>query len=253
VVVVVVIVEAALNGARGRDEHPRIPRTPSELSEASSDAVTAGAGVLHFHVFDDAGNETFDAVSTSSALRAVRAACPDIPLSLSTSEGIEPDPARRLQLVAEWDELPDLVTANMGEAGIRELCEHLIGRRVAIEAGVLSLGDAHAFVQSGLVRSCVRVLIEPLDADPDDAVEHASIIEDMIVSAGIALEQVHHGDGIASWAVNKRALERGHGIRTGLEDTTVLPDGTVATDNAELVSCAVAMIQGSAGAGPKRR
>lgn len=69
---------------------------------------------MHFHVFDDAGNETFDAVSTSRARRAVRTACPDIPLSLSTSEGIEPDPARRLRLVTEWEELPDLVTANMG-------------------------------------------------------------------------------------------------------------------------------------------
>jgi hypothetical protein len=26
------------------------------------------------------------------------------------------------------------------------------------------------------------------------------------------------------WAVNRRALDRGHGIRTGMEDVTVLPD-----------------------------
>ncbi|MGO4841653.1 3-keto-5-aminohexanoate cleavage protein, partial [Rhizobiaceae sp. 2RAB30] len=55
-------------------------------------------------------------------------------------------------------------------------------------------------------------------------------------------EQVHHGNGAACWAVNRRALERGHGIRTGLEDVTVLPDGTPARDNAELVMAAAALI-----------
>jgi uncharacterized protein (DUF849 family) len=68
-------------------------------------------------------------------------------------------------------------------------------------------------------------------------------MEDIVVSAGITLEQVHHGYGIACWAVNRRALERGHGIRTGLEDTTVLPDGRPARDNADLVRAAALLIR----------
>jgi uncharacterized protein (DUF849 family) len=56
------------------------------------------------------------------------------------------------------------------------------------------------------------------------------------------LEQIHHGDGVASWAVCARAVSRGHGIRTGLEDTTVLPDGRPAADNAALVRAALAML-----------
>ena len=32
----------------------------------------------------------------------------------------------------------------------------------------------------------------------------------------------HHGDLVASWAVSERGARRGHGIRTGLEDTTFL-------------------------------
>jgi len=54
---------------------------------------------------------------------------------------------------------------------------------------------------------------------------------------------VHHGYGIACWAVNRRALDRGHGIRTGFEDVTLLPDGTEARDNAELVAAAGRLIQ----------
>jgi len=138
--------------------------------------------------------------------------------------------------------MPDLVTANQGEPGIVELCELLLSRGVGIEAGLLSARDARAFVRSGLASRCRRVLIEPLDEDTGAAVEHAAKMEDIVVSAGITLEQVHHGYGIACWAVNQRGLERGHGIRTGLEDITLLPDGTEARDNAELVAAAARMI-----------
>jgi uncharacterized protein (DUF849 family) len=134
------------------------------------------------------------------------------------------------------------VTANQGEPGVVELCELLLSRGVGIEAGLLSTEDAQAFVLSGLADRCRRVLIEPLDADPATAVQHAAAMEEIVVSAGIPLEQVHHGYYIACWAVNRRALERGHGIRTGLEDVTVLPDGKQARDNADLVATCARLI-----------
>jgi uncharacterized protein (DUF849 family) len=233
------LLEAALNGSR---EHPHVPRTPEELARAARACVDAGARVLHLHPYDAAGRETLAAEPCAAALEAVRAACPGVPVSLSTSVEIEPDPRRRLELVKTWTDLPELVTANQGEAGIVELCERLVARGVGIEAGLLSLADAEAFVGSGLADRCVHVLVEPLDADPQAAVAHAAAMERVLEDAGIALEQVHHGDGLASWAVNERALARGHGIRTGLEDTAVLPDGRPAPDNAALVRAAAAMI-----------
>ena len=118
--------------------------------------------------------------------------------------------------MAGWTVLPDLVTANQGEAGIGALCADLLARGVGIEAGVLSVADAEAFVRSALPGHAVRVLIEPLDADPREAVAHAAAMEEVLDRASIGLEQVHHGDGIASWAVNERALGRAqhpHGAR----------------------------------------
>jgi uncharacterized protein (DUF849 family) len=233
------LLAVALNGSR---EHERVPRTPAELAAAARACVEAGARVIHLHPFDG-GRETLRAEPCAAALAAVRAACPAIPLSLSTSAAIEAEPRRRLELVASWTALPELVTANQGEAGIVELCEHLLARGVGIEAGLLALADAEAFVRSGLAARCVRVLVEPLDADPREAVAHAAAIEQVVVGAGITREQVHHGEGFASWAVSRRALARGHGIRTGLEDTTFLPDGRPATDNAALVHAAAAMVR----------
>lgn len=143
--------------------------------------------------------------------------------------------------------LPDLVTANQGEEGITTLCEMLIGRGVGIEAGLLSPADAERFAESGLAARCVRAMVEPLDADSATACLHAATIEGTLASAGIGLEQVHHGDGLASWAVNARAIARGHGIRTGLEDTMVTPEGKTAVDNASLVAIAVSMADRSQG------
>jgi uncharacterized protein (DUF849 family) len=238
------LLKACLNGSRTASEHPAIPRTPAELAAEGLAAVRAGARVLHLHPYDESGAETFAAEPCAAALRAVRAACPGVPVSLSTSERIETHPGR-LERIARWTELPDLVSANQGEAGILDVCELLLARGVGIEAGLLRLADAERFVNAGLAGRCVRVLIEPLDADPGEAVAHAAAMEDVLSRAGVTLEQVHHGDDIATWHVMARAVRRGHGIRAGLEDTTRLPDGRRAPDNASLVTLAARMLAGS--------
>jgi uncharacterized protein (DUF849 family) len=235
-----IFLQAALNGDR---IHPSAPRHPAAIAEAARAAVDAGAHSVHVHAFDDAGRETLEGTACANVLRAIRSLCPGIPISLTTSASIVADPGERVRLVERWDEMPDLVTANQGEAGIVELCELLLSRGVEIEAGLLSVDDARAFVGSGLAGRCRRVLVEPLDLDPQTAVQHAAKMEDVVVSAGITLEQVHHGYGIACWAVNRRGLERGYGIRTGLEDVTLLPDGNPARDNADLVAAAASLIR----------
>jgi uncharacterized protein (DUF849 family) len=235
-----IFLQAALNGDR---IHPAAPRSAAAIAEAARAAVDAGAHSVHVHAFDEAGRETLEGAACAKVLRAIRTLCPGIPISLTTSATIVSDPGERFRIVDAWEEMPELVTANQGERGIVELCELLLSRRVGIEAGLLSAEDARAFVRSDLAERCVRVLIEPLDADSKVAVEHAAEMEEIVTSAGITIEQVHHGYDMACWEVNRRALERGHGIRTGLEDITALPDGTPARDNADLVAAAARLIR----------
>ncbi|MFH5802197.1 3-keto-5-aminohexanoate cleavage protein [Haladaptatus sp. CMAA 1911] len=234
-----ITLQAALNGSR---MHPTVPHTPEELAVEARAAVDAGATSLHLHPYDEHGRETLAPEPCAAALYAVRSTCSGIPISLSTSADIEPDPEQRYELISAWTELPDLVTANQGEKGIYELCELLTERSIGIEAGLLSFEDARIFVESGIAPQCVRAMVEPLDSNPDEAVSHAEAIERTLDKAGIDLEQVHHGDGIASWAVNRRAVARGHAIRTGLEDTTTLPDGRTASGNGELVDAATSIL-----------
>jgi uncharacterized protein (DUF849 family) len=229
-----VTVVAALNGGRLGEA---VPRTPEELAVEAVAAVGAGADVLHLHPFDDDGRETLEAEPSAAAIRAVRAAVgPHVPLSLTTASAIEPDPERRAALVSGWYELPDLVTANQGEDGIVELCEDLLARGIGIEAGLLSARDAELFLASGLAPRSARALVEPVLPDEAEALALADEIEAVLRADGTPVEQVHHGANSAIWAVIRRAIPLGHGVRTGIEDTVVLPDGTTVTSNAELVA-----------------
>lgn len=227
--------QAALGG---NSDHPAVPRTPDEIATDAAACVRAGANLLHLHAYDDDGNESLAADHVGRMLRAVRAACPRTPINVTTFAEIEPDPDRRLSLVSDWSELPDLVAANQGEDGIDALSEMLARRGVGIEACLLSLDDAHRFVRSAGIAGFARVVVEPLLDDPDAALALDAEIESVLAAAGVALEQLHHGVGSASWRVVERAARRGHGLRVGLEDLGTLPDGTRAATNAELVAAA---------------
>ena len=76
-----VFLQAALNGAR---IHPAAPRTPESIARAARGAVDAGAQSVHVHAFDHTGRETLDGVACAKVLRAIRAACPGTPISLTT-------------------------------------------------------------------------------------------------------------------------------------------------------------------------
>jgi len=111
------LLQAALNGDR---VHPAAPHTAQEIAAQAAAAVAAGAQSVHVHVFDDVGRQTLAAGPAARLLRAVPASCPGIPISLSTSADVEPDPASRCRAVESWTAPPDLVTANQGEVGIVE-------------------------------------------------------------------------------------------------------------------------------------
>ncbi|MFJ2979534.1 3-keto-5-aminohexanoate cleavage protein [Curtobacterium sp. NPDC087082] len=235
--------QLALNGDT---THPAMPRTADEIARDAAACVAAGATLLHLHAFDDDGDESLAAGPVGRMLRAVRAACPGIPVNVTTFAAIVPDPRERLDLVSSWTELPDLVAANQGEAGIDDVSEVLARRGVGIEACLLSGSDADRFVRAGRHERFVRVVVEPLLEDVDDALALDAELESMLDAAGVTLPQLHHGIGAASWQVSRRALARGHAIRTGLEDTSVLEDGTAATSNRQLAAAAAAMVSGGA-------
>jgi uncharacterized protein (DUF849 family) len=240
----VVLIKACLNGGTTRAEHPLVPQTPDELAADASAVAGAGAGAVHLHPRDSSGAETLDPDAVLAAVAAVRAAVPAIPVGVTTGLwAAGDDPARRTALVSRWGGAgaPDFASVNFSEPGAAELAALLAGLGVAVEAGISSAGDADRLAASGFGARVLRILIEPDERDPDEAVASAARIETALDRHGFTAPRLLHGDGVATWSVLRAAIETGRDIRIGLEDTVVLADGRPASGNRELVQAAVLM------------
>jgi uncharacterized protein (DUF849 family) len=244
------VIQACLNGNRAPDEHPALPVTPEQLGRDARATVGAGAGSLHVHPRDASGAETLEPVDVAAAVHAIRVASPRTELSLSTGLWIAGgDAAARLRAISAWTERPDLCSVNFSEPGWEELIALLVERGIEVEAGLWSVEDAEALAGSGLVESwgagsrgrgrrhlpVRRVLVEPHDASPEDAVARAAAIDRVLDRAAIPTPRLHHGYGPATYSVIDAALARGHDVRIGFEDVLVMRDGSVARDNAALL------------------
>jgi uncharacterized protein (DUF849 family) len=235
-----VLVQAALNGGTTRGGHPAVPLTPAELASEARAARLAGAGAFHLHPRDDSGAQTLEAGHVLAAVAAVRAAT-GLPVGVTTGIWtVDGDVARRLALVERWTgpDRPDYASVNMNEPGIEELADLLTRLGIGIEAGVWAAGDARILGASGFRDRIVRVLMEPEDRAPAGAVAAAAEAAAELARLGITARQVRHGYDLATWDVLRAAIADGQDIRIGLEDTTVLPGGSTAPGNGDLVAAA---------------
>ena len=241
-------VKACLNGAREAAEHPRLPLTPIDLAAEARAAVAAGAFAVHVHPRDGEGRETLDARDVEAALAAIRAACPGVPVGVSTGLWIaDDDPELRLRLVTEWGDLfdkPDFASLNLSEEGAGPLAACLHEAGVGVEAGLGAVADAELLASGELDGELVRVLVEPQAPDGTEAVRTAAAIDAALDAGGVRGERLHHGYGPATWDVIRAAAAGGRSVRAGLEDSTTLPDGTRAEGNADLVAAAVRLVAG---------
>jgi uncharacterized protein (DUF849 family) len=236
------LVKCALNGGRTREDHPAVPTSPDALARSAADAAAAGAGAFHIHPRDARGAESLQREAVAACVRAVREACPSVPVGTTTNVWGVAHGRERLELVRAWEHvsLPDFCSVNVHEDGAAELMALLLERNVGIEAGVWTVDAARTLLASGLAERCLRILVEPVTPEVDDALSRVAAIEEEL--GDLPVPQLHHGDGPATWAIIARAADLGHDIRIGLEDTLALPDGRAARDNAELVAVAIALV-----------
>jgi uncharacterized protein (DUF849 family) len=235
------LVKACLNGRRAPGSHAALPLTPDELAADAAAAVAAGARAVHVHPRDAHGRESLEPVAIDAAVAGIRAACPGLPVGVSTGEWIMPDLAARVAAIGGWSE-PDFASVNLSEDGHSEVMAALRDAGVGIEAGVWTVDDVGALERSGFADHLVRVLIEPGDRDGEAATLTAWEIDAALDAAGIDAPRLHHGRDMATWSVLRRAIGVGRDVRIGLEDTLALADGTPATGNPELVAAVVRTI-----------
>jgi len=228
---------ACLNGGRTRTNYAAVPQTPAELAADAIAVRRAGAFAVHVHERDARGRETMAAGACDAAVAAIRAAAPGLPVGLTTSADVDPDPFARAAAVRAWRRAPDFVSVNLSELGWAGIVRAALHAGIAVEAGLATPDDAEELARSPFVHQVVRALVE-VEGGANEAREIARRIPGEV-------PQLWHGYGERTWEVLPAAIAAGHAVRVGLEDVLVLPDGRVAQSNAELVEAAVRLGAGA--------
>jgi uncharacterized protein (DUF849 family) len=216
-----VLLQAALNGPFGKDDHPAMPVSAQELARDAAACVAAGAGAVHLHPRRADGAERLDAEVIDAVVVAVREAC-GVPVGVSTGEWIEPDLGRRLELIAGWS-APDYTSVNLSEDGAAEVMRAVLAAGVGVEAGISTVADVERLAACGLGDRLTRILVEPVDVGAADALAVVDEIHGALDRFGLAAPRLQHGDGEATWILLEDSVRRGIDTRIGLEDTVADP------------------------------
>ncbi len=80
-----------------------------------------------------------------------------------------------------------------------------------------------------------------VEGDPTDLAQQ---VNDVLDEARSTCPRLMHGVNDWTWSLVADAFRRGHDTRVGFEDSVLLPDGTRAESNAQLVEAALALQAG---------
>lgn len=232
--------QACLNGIRQPQDHPGLPVSAAALAADAAGCRRAGAESIHVHPRSPGGQQSLSARDVLSTVAAIRARCEGLPVGVTTLAAVEPDPAERVRKVARWGgaSRPDFASVNFDEAGAVDVARTLLDLEVGLEAGISDADDARRLLESGLAASCVRVLLEPPEAEPLAALSTAQEARLILADGGCVAPLLLHGVDEAAWPVLTEAVRLGLDTRIGLEDTLVGPEGTLASGNVALVAAA---------------
>ena len=155
-----------------------------------------------------------------------------------------PDLADRIAMIREWEGV-DCATVNLSEPGFEVVMGAMLETGVGIDVGLWAPVEMGRLLRSGLLPRAQRVSIELDPGEPyfleGEPAELAQQVNDALDRAGSTCPRLTHGMNDWTWPLVEDAFRRGHDARVGFEDSVLLPDGTRARNNAQLVEAAVGL------------
>ena len=203
---------------------------------------------MHLHVRDPEGAETLEPAVVNGTCGMVRDVATEVgvqvEIGLTTGEWIVPDLADRIAMIREWEGV-DCATVNLSEPGFEAVMEAMLDTGVGIDVGLWAPVEMDRLLRSGLLPRAQRVSIELDPGEPyflqGEPADLAQQVNDALDLAGSTCPRLTHGMNDWTWPLVEDAFRRGHDTRVGFEDSVLLPDGTRARNNAQLVEAAVAL------------
>ena len=256
------VITCALNGVLTDPKQHNVPVSPKEMAAEARRAFEAGATVMHMHLRqqDDGQGHvpSWDPKLSAEVQQAIREACPGVIIN-HTSGVIGPDYAGALACIRETR--PEIAACNAGS--LNYLKTRADGRWAwkpimfdnpveKVQAFLDAMKDAGSLPEFecfdvGIVR-CVGMYRQagmydgPLEYNFVMGVASGMPIEPDLLPLLTKLMMPDSNWSVTAigraeiWPLHHRTAELGGHLRTGLEDTFYLPDGSKATSNGQLIA-----------------
>jgi uncharacterized protein (DUF849 family) len=260
-----VVVTCALTGVLTDPAQHHVPVTPQEMAREARAAFDAGASVMHVHFRQQAPGKghlpSWEPQVALEIAEAIREACPGVIFNQSTGvvgpdisgpvacmRAIRPEIAAanagslnylKVRGDGRWAWPPMLFDNPVDKVGAFLAVMHETGALPEFECfdvGIVRCVDM--YLRAGLYRghpdvNFVMGVESGMPADPS----LLPILIGLLPEA--ATWQVTAIGRENIWPLHRRTAELGGNLRTGLEDTFYLPDGSKATSNGALIEAIV--------------
>ena len=255
------IITCAVTGVLTDPKQHPVPVSVEEMARSCKEAYDAGAAVVHLHFRRQEPGlghlPTWDPEVCAAICDAVRSACPGIIINMSTGV-MGPDigePAAAMRRVR-----PEIAACNAGTLNYLKtrrdgswawpplVFDNPVAKVQAFLDVMRETGTRPEFecFDTGILRSVALFVENGMASRP-----HCNFV--MGVASGMAAEpdllpllirwlapeaswEVTAIGRAEVWPLHQRAAELGGALRTGLEDTFYLPDGSKARGNGELIA-----------------
>jgi len=258
------IITCAVTGVLTDPERFPVPVTPEEMAASAKEAFDAGATIMHLHYRSQGPGmgrmPTWDPDVGAEITQAVRDACPGVIINMSTGV-IGTDVSEPIQCMQKVK--PEIAACNAGTLNYLKtrkdgswawpplVFDNPVDKVQIMLDAMKETGTIPEFecFDVGIVRSVglytengmvtaphynfVMGVASGMPTDPEllDLLIQYKRPESTWEVTAIGREEI--------WKVHQRAADRGGWLRTGVEDTFYLPDGTRARGNGDLVEALV--------------
>ena len=239
------LIAVAPNGARrNKNDHSALPITADELVQTAHTCLEGGASMIHLHVRDEQNKHSISSQHYLPAIKAIRDAVGQQMLIQVTSEpaGIF---SRHQQMEAMLELMPDSVSIALRELVPEAAAEedahafftHLDQAGTLIQYIIYSPEELHRYQQlctSGVIPNQQHLLLFVLGRY-SEKLANENDLDNFVTGYKGKAEWMCCAFGKNEEAIMRRAAELGGHARVGFENNLQRQDGSLVTDNSELV------------------
>ena len=267
------IITCALNGVLTNPAHHPVPYKPVDMATSAKEAYDAGAAIVHIHFREqDMGLfPSWDPDLAADVVDRIREACPGMIVNLTTGvvgddisgptaclERVKPEMAAmnsgslnylKLKSNGEWAWPPMLFDNPIDK--IDRFLKVMYANTITPECECFDIGIVRSISMleaSGLLKKPYTVsLVQGVASGMPARLDLLPILVDELPKDAHWQSIVIGRDDV--WPIHRRTAELGGHLRTGVEDTFYLEDGSKVSGNGPLIA-ALAQVARDAGREP---